>query len=219
MSEMVCRKLPKWGNSLESFKLGVKVPIHKHTKDNPMLNFNNEIWKPVINFEKLYEVSNLGRVRNARGRVLKVHPQNCGYLQITFTLNKVCTKFLVHRLVAIHFLENVDNKKYVNHIDGDKLNNCVTNLEWVTNSENILHARSTGLNPYNLPTLGIKKGKGSIYRGVSYDKSRDNWIACVRHNKTNYHQKRFNTELEAAMHYNWIIDEMGFTDRPKNIIK
>lgn len=75
------------------------------------------------------------------------------------------------------------------------------------------------MNPYNLPTLGIKKGKGSIYRGVSYDKSRDKWIACVRHNKTNYHQKRFNTELEAAMHYNWIIDEMGFTDRPKNIIK
>lgn len=204
---------------MESFKLGAKVPIHKHTKDNPMLNFNNEIWKPVNNFEKLYEVSNLGRVKTTRGRVLKVHPQNSGYLQITFTLNKVRTKFLVHRLVAIHFLENDSNKKYANHIDGDKLNNCVTNLEWVTNSENILHARSTGLNPYNLPTLGIKKGKGSIYRGVSYDKSRNKWIASVRHNKTNYHQKRFNTELEAAMHYNWIIDEMGFTDRPKNIIK
>ncbi|AJF40719.1 HNH endonuclease [Vibrio phage phi 1] len=184
-----------------------------------MLNFNNEIWKPVTDFENLYEVSNLGRVKNARGLILKAHPQNSGYLQITFTVNQVRTKFLVHRLVALHFIENIDNKKYVNHIDGNKLNNCAHNLEWVTNSENILHARNTGLNPYNTPTLGIKKGKGSIYRGVSYDKSRNKWIACVRYNKHNYHQKRFNTEIEAALHYNWIIDEMGFTDRPKNIIK
>ena len=184
-----------------------------------MLNFDNEIWKPVIGFENLYEVSNLGRVKNTRGLILKVHPQNSGYLQITFTLNKVRTKFLVHRLVALHFIENTGNKKYVNHIDGNKLNNCVQNLEWVTASENLLHARALGLNPYNTPTLGIKLGKYSSYYGVSYDKSRNKWTVCIRHNKHNYHQKRFNTEVEAAMHYNWIIDEMGFTDRPKNIIE
>ena len=183
-----------------------------------MLNINNENWKPVEGFEKLYEVSDKGRVRTTRGLVLKTHPQNSGYLQITFTLNGKRTKYLVHRLVALHFISNPEDKKYVNHKNGDKLDNSVENLEWVTNSENILHARTTGLNPYNLPTLGLKKGKGSIYRGVSYDKTRNKWMSCIRHNKVNYHQKRFNTEIEAALHYNWIIDEMGFTDRPKNVI-
>ncbi len=207
------------GELLEHLPIVTIITTVKYTKDNPMLNFNNELWKPVKDFENFYEISNKGRVRNTRGLVLKTHPQNSGYLQITFIVNNVRTKFLVHRLVAMQFIENHENKRYVNHIDGNKLNNSVENLEWVTNSENILHARSTGLNPYNLPTLGVKKGKGSKYRGVSFDKARNKWKACVRHNKTNFHQKRFDSEIEAAMHYNWIIDEMGFTDRPKNIIE
>lgn len=131
-----------------------------------MLNINNENWKPVEGFEKLYEVSDKGRVRTTRGLVLKTHQQNSGYLQTTFTLNGKRTKYLVHRLVALHFISNPEDKKYVNHKNGNKLDNSVENLEWVTNSENILHARTTGLNPYNLPTLGLKMGKGSIYRGV-----------------------------------------------------
>ena len=183
-----------------------------------MLNINNENWKPVEGFEKLYEVSDKGRVRTTRGLVLKTHQQNSGYLQTTFTLNGKRTKYLVHRLVALHFISNPEDKKHVNHKNGNKLDNSVENLEWVTNSENILHARTTGLNPYNFPTLGLKMGKGSIYRGVSYDKARNKWKASICHNKVNYHQKRFNTEIEAALHYNWIIDEMGFTDRPKNVI-
>lgn len=182
-----------------------------------MLNLNNETWLPITNYENLYWVSNLGRIKNQR-KILKTHAQNSGYLQASFVSATGKAKYLVHRLVAIAFISNTDAKKYVNHIDGNKLNNCVENLEWVTNSENILHARTTGLNPYNLPTLGIKKGKQSIYRGVCYDKARNKWVASIRHEKVNLHQKRFDTEIEAAMHYNWIIDLMGFTDRPKNII-
>lgn len=183
-----------------------------------MLNVN-EIWKPIKEYENLYEVSNLGNIRNTKKKVLKCHSQNSGYLQITlYGGNRKKRKYLIHRLVASAFIENINNAPFVNHINGNKLDNSATNLEWCTNSENIKHARHTGLNLYNKPTLGKKKGKSSKFRGVCFDKSRNVWIAAVRHNNKTWYQKRFNTELEAAMHYNWIIDTMKLTDRPKNII-
>lgn len=181
-----------------------------------MLN-NNFLPLTLENFEGLYFISDDGKVRNHK-KELKGYINNGGYHCIDlYDLNSKRHKFLIHRLVAITFIPNPDDKPYVNHIDGNKLNNKVDNLEWVTNSENILHARKSGLNPYNLPTLGIKKGKASKYRNVSYDKSRNKWIASVRHNKTNLGQKRFDSEIEAALHVNYIIDKYKL-NRPKNVI-
>ena len=189
-----------------------------------MLNNNNEIWKPIKGFEKLYEVSNLGRIRNTRGKVMKTYTINSGYECLKFTVNGKRTSHLVHRLVANAFITKpkVDYKLEVNHIDEDKYNNKVDNLEWVSSSENKQHSMKSGRYDKIFTaknTLGKKhKSNVSKYHNVGYDKNRNKWVAVVRHNKKNYYSKRFNTEKEAALHVNWIIDELGLTDRPKNII-
>ena len=179
-----------------------------------MLNSN---YKEIAEYNGRYLISDNGEVSN-RSIILKTFITNSGYKALKLVLNGKPKHVLVHRLVANAFLENTGNKREVNHIDGNKLNNNVCNLEWVTSSENKRHAIASGLKEYNLPTLGIKKGKGSKYYNVSYDRSRNKWIGCVRHQKINYFPRRFKTEEEAALHVNWILEELNLTDRPKNII-
>lgn len=182
-----------------------------------MLN-NNVNASPIPNFEGLYYASKSGIIYGSRGRKLKGYVNNSGYRCVDlYDQSSKRHKLLVHRLVALTYLGNPQNKATVNHIDGDKLNNSLDNLEWATYSENILHARESGLIPYNLPTLGIKKGKGSKYHNVSYDKSRNKWVASIRHNKRNLGQKRFDTEEAAALYVNELID-LHNLNRPKNII-
>ena len=101
-----------------------------------------EIWKPCVGFEGLYEVSNLGNVRslNYRNRIGFVHnlflsASKQGYLTVHFKNRE----YKVHRLVATAFIPNPENKRCVNHLDGNKQNNNVTNLEWCTHSENTRH--------------------------------------------------------------------------------
>lgn len=183
-----------------------------------MLNTEQEIWKPVKGFEQLYQVSSLGRVSNYR-KILAIQTMPKGYLTIVFKVKQVANNRLVHRLVAEAFIENPEGKPEVNHKDGDKSNNSVSNLEWCTSSENKRHALDTGIKTYNIPTKGIKLGKNSKYYNVTYDKARQKWKACIRINGVNNFQKRFDTEEEAALHVNWIIDHLGLTDRPKNIVE
>lgn len=109
-----------------------------------------ESWKIIENYTD-YQISNYGNVKSLKfnkERILK--PQNYkGYLNVYLLLNKNLKWYSVHRLVANAFITNPDNKPQVNHIDGDKLNNYVNNLEWVTCSENHKHAFKIGLKSIN----------------------------------------------------------------------
>ena len=108
-------------------------------------HLENEIWKEIdIENEdtKGYCISSLGRFKNKKCVIMSNYkPHHSGYIYLRVNIKK----YALHRLVALTFLENIDNKLYVNHIDGNKLNNTVENLEWVTCSENNLHNYKIGL--------------------------------------------------------------------------
>jgi hypothetical protein len=110
------------------------------------MNIQNEIWK-VVPQNRKYVISNMGRIASARGgssRVLSPFDNGKGYKQIRITTDAE-RNYYIHRLVAQAFIPNPENKKEVNHIDANKSNNAVTNLEWVNLQENREHAKSTGL--------------------------------------------------------------------------
>ena len=99
-----------------------------------------EEWIDVPGYEGLYQVSNLGQVKSMRkGRTLSQNPVRGGYLRVCLSKDGKSKGVYVHQLVADAFIGHRDGLE-VNHIDGDKRNNQVTNLEWVTRSENIKHS-------------------------------------------------------------------------------
>ena len=116
-----------------------------------MIEFMNEIWKDISGYEGLYQVSNLGRVKslgnksNHREPIILKQALVLGYKCVRLTKDGVYKMYKVHRLVANAFILNKGNKNQVNHIDGNKRNNCFYNLEWVTSSENLKHAFKIGL--------------------------------------------------------------------------
>ena len=99
-----------------------------------------EIWKPIKNFEGIYDVSNLGNVYSYRlKRNLKLSVDKIGYVRICLqkTNRKDAKRYYVHRLVAEAFIQNIKNKQFINHKDENKTNNCIDNLEWCTAKENM----------------------------------------------------------------------------------
>lgn len=101
-----------------------------------------EIWKNIIE-DNNYMISNLGNVYSKRNKIiLKPYKTRKGYLRIMLSNKK---RYLIHRLVAQAFIPNPENAPQVNHIDGNKQNNSVYNLEWCTQSENMQHCLKTGL--------------------------------------------------------------------------
>ena len=107
-----------------------------------------EQWRSIEEYENLYQISNYGNVKNHKNQLLK--PMNDGnYLNVDLYKNEKKKRYKIHRLVAKAFIPNPEDKKEVNHIDGNKLNNKYSNLEWVTPSENMIHAFKKGLAKVN----------------------------------------------------------------------
>lgn len=150
-----------------------------------------EIWKDIIGFEGLYQISSAGLVKSVERiatsrstshwyskheRIL--FPEiSSGYYRVIFSKNGTITKHAVHRLVATAFIPNLENKPQVNHIDGNKLNNHISNLEWVTASENVRHAIATGLKNPKLASTYISEDIRELVRSEYIKGSRD--FGCV----------------------------------------
>ncbi len=110
-----------------------------------------EEWRPIPGFEHCGEVSSLGRIRSRYGVIRKTVLSNTGYQRVGLSKpgGKNTNYVIVHRLVALAFCPGYQDGYTVNHVDGDKLNNVATNLEWVNHKNNIRHAYRLGLRKQN----------------------------------------------------------------------
>ena len=157
--------------------------------ENKNCDLDNEIWKLVVlenvdTTDKRYYVSNLGRFKNSSGIIMDNYKINeSGYLRV-YIYNKT---YALHRLIALAFIENLENKEQVNHIDGNKLNNSVENLEWVTNGENQIHKFKIGLGnsytrkivQYDLEMNKIKEFKSIIGAAKELDIGKTNIMGVL----------------------------------------
>ncbi len=126
-------------------------------------------WLPVVEHEGYYEVSNFGDVRSVRynnkgqvifNRLLKPAIKPKGYLGVILSKQSKTTNHLIHRLVAEAFIPNPNNLPEVNHKDGNKLNNTVSNLEWCSSSDNLYHAYKLGLkHKKGKPVICVETGE------------------------------------------------------------
>lgn len=153
-----------------------------------------EVWKDIEGYEGLYQVSNKGRVKSFKqalsygsdysGKVLKLNTNDRGYVLVTLSKNMKRRTFRVHRLVAQAFIPNPKNFPVVNHIDENKLNNNVDNLEWCTQEYNIYYSQGVPVKGTNLETGEI------IYFPSVFDTSRHGFSrgnvyqCCVGERKT-----------------------------------
>lgn len=139
-----------------------------------------EIWKDVFGYENAYQISNLGRLKSLERKVktkgdafrvkkektvkLKFNRFN-GYLFHQLSINGIKKNFHIHRLVALAFIPKIENKPEVNHIDGNKSNNHISNLEWCTKSENMSHSYKTNLHK---PTKGSINGMAKLTEEIVF---------------------------------------------------
>lgn len=162
-----------------------------------------EIWENIPSYEGYYQVSNLGNFRsiprivkykNERtrcypGKVLSTEQTKDNYRRIVLSKNGIRTRYMCHRLIALTFIPNLKNKPFINHIDGDKNNNKVINLEWCNASENIIHADNTGLrnmfehhhpsNAKRIKCLETNKIFSSYYRAIKWLGKTPNSISAL----------------------------------------
>lgn len=165
-----------------------------------------EIWKDIPGYEGLYQVSNMGRVKSLthsiitktgktsirHGKIRSLVVNKAGYPCVTLkTIDKRWT-YPIHVLVAMSFLGHTPNGAtiVVNHKNGDKLKNHLSNLELVTHRENLSISHRDYKNPLY-----------SIYPGVTFDKKDKKWKARIQLNKKNIHIGTFKHEIDAAKAY------------------
>jgi hypothetical protein len=141
------------------------------------------IWKDIPGYEGFYQVSIYGQVKGVdrmvgakhnypvKGVLLSPRMGRGGYLDLLLYKDGTCKRMAIHRLVAIVFLPNPENKEMVNHKDGDKTNNRIDNIEWVTRAENMRHAFSNGLvnssGPRKKPVQMFKDDKKRTFDSIT----------------------------------------------------
>ena len=132
----------------------------------------NEVWKSIENYENIYEVSNLGNVRNIllKQDMAKIDTKT-RYLKVSLSKDGQQKHFSIHRLVAKAFIENPNNYDVVNHKDSNYLNNCAENLEWCTNQYNVDYSKAVPVAEYSLNNKLKKiyksRAEASRFTGVS----------------------------------------------------
>lgn len=163
------------------------------------------MWKQYLNTH--YSISNDGQVRNDKTNKILSQSTQQDYKHVTLNIGGKAKRMKVHRLVAQTFLENPENKPYVNHKDGNRSNNDVSNLEWVTPSENTKHAVKTGLfisgvakpvNQYSLDGMLMmtfpSSAEASRQTGTSQEKIT---MCCKRQRETaNDYQWRYVNDIQ-----------------------
>jgi len=167
-----------------------------------------EEWKDIKGFEGLYQVSNLGQIKSLyftsnktkkkyrRDKILKQQKDKQGYMTIRLSYFGKDKTYKTHRLVAKTFIPNIENKLEINHIDGNKANNIVSNLEWTTRSENQKHAYK-----YGLQTQTEKMKRHSVEMGKTYGKingsktGKDNIKKAIEAKKIKVNQYSLNGRL------------------------
>ena len=156
-------------------------------------------WFPIKGYEGYYDISEDGQVLSKKRNIILRSSFNLSHGMNAYKFVSLCkySKYkhiTIHRLVAQAFIPNPFNKPYINHKDGIKTNNSIENLEWVTNSENMLHAHETGLVP-------LKKGRTREMKGIY-------WIECENRFrvllKKGSNSRQFKT-LEEALTYKQLI--------------
>lgn len=163
-------------------------------------------WKVIPGYPG-YQASTCGKVRSVdrvvprkgsdkgvtlKGTILKPKLDRRGYPRLSLSLNNFKVQLRVHRAVALAFLENPENLPQVNHIDGVKINNCVSNLEWISNQDNTIHAYVNGL---LVPKTGAKHAmfSGSV---TAYDKTGN--IVAIMNGNLEMKQHGFDYRLVSA---------------------
>ena len=126
-----------------------------------------EIWKDVVGYEGLYEVSNLGRIKRSKNNTIRKQFNNFSNYRKISLRNSKQKMYFVHRLVAQAFIPNPENKPFINHIDSCRSNNIISNLEWCTQKENMQHAVSKG----RIHPLGNKTN----HKNMSSTEDRENF--------------------------------------------
>lgn len=152
-----------------------------------------EKWKPISGYENLYEVSSLGRVKSfhkdkANGKIMRLFTEklnHTNYKCLTLVdMNGNKKQYRVHRIVAEMFLTNKDNKRFVNHKDNNGENNCVDNLEWVTQSENIKHSHNQNRSEQFYIANKIQSNKALDKRNDMVGKKYGKWLVLKALPKT-----------------------------------
>lgn len=168
----------------------------------------DEIWIDIKGYETIYKISNLGNVKSLNfnrtkkeKELLKINGTD-GYDYITLTKNGIQKRYPVHRLVCSHFITEDINNKVINHIDFNRKNNNVSNLESITHRENMSHSNK-------------HKTKSCNSIGVVFHKRDKKYQASIKVNNKRIHLGYFDTELEAKNTYDNYLIKNNLTNKYK----